>query len=70
MNGDVLSDYQIAAMSAEERLALARRLRPTHTERPPSRESTSIRRIRLWVSAAAALALSTCNLIGRCDDSG
>jgi hypothetical protein len=57
MNGDVLSDDQIAAMSAEERLALARRLRPAHKKAPRSPESISIRRIRLWLSAAAALAL-------------
>ncbi len=57
MNGEVLSDDQIAAMSADERLALARRLRPTHKESPRDRESASIRRIRLWVSAAAALGL-------------
>ena len=57
MSGEVLSDAQIAAMSVEERLALARRLRPPHKESPRDRESVSIRRLRLWVSAAAALGL-------------
>ncbi len=57
MNGEVLSDTQIAAMSVEERRALAHRLRPAHQESPRAQESTSIRRIRLWVSAAAALGL-------------
>ena len=50
MNGGGLSDAQIAAMSSMERRQLVHRLQPA-PERDP------IRRIRLWVTIAAAIGL-------------
>src|ERR1700758_1900530 len=57
MNGGVLSDSQIAAMSAAERAQLIDRLQPRQGESVTPSVTQQIRRLRLWISLAAAIAL-------------
>ena len=57
MNGDVLSDNQIAALSAAQRAQLIDRLKPKRGELLTASVTQRIRRLRLWVSVAAAIAL-------------
>jgi hypothetical protein len=57
MTGGVLSDSQIAAMSAVERADLIDRLHPKSGELLNASVTRRIRRLRLWVSIAAAIGL-------------